>query len=364
MRVFGVIFFFTTTVTLAQEDEMSFALLRQNDKLAVPSDSLEQDPSMYEKIKSIPMGRNSTLTLGGSHRFQIESFVNEQFGSLAVKDNIWFLNRTMLHAHLYLGKRFQFFGELNSSQITGKEALVPVDRDELSINQLFMTYTFNDRWSLLLGRENFRLGSGRLIDVREGPNVRLSFDQIKLMYRSTTTDINAFIAIPVRPEPGVFDNEALATNEFVGGLYATKRLGPALNFDIYYLFKMEEDKVWNKGIGDDERSSIGIRHFGKLNKLRFNNEFVYQFGDFDTQKISAWTASFNIEGDIQLFGHPFTLGLKTEAISGDGDREDVRLNTFDGLYPRGAYFGRVARFGPSNLIDVHPYLNTAIGKFY
>ncbi|MEM7109562.1 MAG: alginate export family protein, partial [Bacteroidota bacterium] len=46
------------------------------------------------------------------------------------------------------------------------------------------------------------------------------------------------------------------------------------------------------------------------------------------------------------------------------DREDVRLNTFDGLYPRGAYFGRVARFGPSNLIDVHPYLNTAIGKFY
>jgi hypothetical protein len=30
--------------------------------------------------------------------------------------------------------------------------------------------------------------------------------------------------------------------------------------------------------------------------------------------------------------------------------------------PRGAYFGRVARFGPSNLIDVHPYANTRFSK--
>ena len=39
------------------------------------------------------------------------------------------------------------------------------------------------------------------------------------------------------------------------------------------------------------------------------------------------------------------------------------MNTFDRLYPRGAYFGRVARFGPSNLIDFHPYLNTQLGDF-
>ena len=364
MRVFGVILLFISTLTSAQQNEMSFALLRQNDGLGISSDSLESSSSFYKHIKSISLGQNNILSLGGSNRFQVESFINEQFGSLPVNDNLWFLNRTMLHAHLNLGRRFQFFGELNSSQNTRKEALVPVDMDELSMNQLFIAYSFNDRWSLLLGRENFRLGSGRLIDVREGPNVRRSFDQIKLMYRSATTDVSVFFAIPVQPKPGVFDNEALETSEFVAGLYMTKRLGPTLNFDIYYLFKKEEDKIWNKGIGSDERSSIGIRHFGKLNKLRFNNEFVYQFGDFDAEEISAWTASFNLEGDLQWLGHTFTLGIKTEAISGDSDLDDNRLNTFDGLYPRGAYFGRVARFGPSNLVDVHPYLNTNIGQFY
>ena len=54
-------------------------------------------------------------------------------------------------------------------------------------------------------------------------------------------------------------------------------------------------------------------------------------------------------------------GAQNEAISGDHTAEDGTLNTFDALYPRGAYFGRVARFGPSNLIDVHPSLDTQFG---
>jgi hypothetical protein len=57
------------------------------------------------------------------------------------------------------------------------------------------------------------------------------------------------------------------------------------------------------------------------------------------------------------------LGVKTEVISGDTDAMDNKMNTFDALYPRGAYFGRVARFGPSNLIDVHPYIKTEFNKF-
>ncbi len=355
---------FVSSISFGQQNGISFGMLRQNDDLTALSDSSTQPVTLYERLKWIPLGTNSSLSFGGSHRFQAESFINEQFGSLPVKDNIWVLNRTMFHAHLRLGKSFEIFGELNTSLINGKQNITPVDRDELSVNQLFMTYRWHDNWQVLVGRENFRLGSGRLLDVREGPNVRLSFDQVKLSYSKNQTNFEAFLAVPVQQQPGIFDNRALDTDEIVGGVYLTQRWSLPLNFDFYLIYKKEADKTWNVGTGDDRRTTIGLRHFGNWKGTRFNNEFVYQFGDFDTQSIQAWTASFNMERDMRLFKHTFTLGVKTEAISGDRDNEDNQLTTFDALYPRGAYFGRVARFGPSNLLDVHPYVSTKIGKFY
>ena len=63
----------------------------------------------------------------------------------------------MAHAHLKVGDRFELFAELNSSFITSKEVLAPVDRDELNINQLFARYYFTDEFNVLVGRQNMRL---------------------------------------------------------------------------------------------------------------------------------------------------------------------------------------------------------------
>lgn len=92
----------------------------------------------------------------------------------------------------------------------------------------------------------------------------------------------------------------------------------------------------------DKRASLGLRHFGTWKGLTYNNEFVYQAGKFGNQNISAWTISFHIEKAFKTFNH-LSLGLKTEAISGDKNTNNNAINTFDALYPRGAYFGRVAR---------------------
>ncbi|MEM9078929.1 MAG: porin, partial [Bacteroidota bacterium] len=303
------------------------------------------------------------LSFGGSYRTQAESFINEEFSSALEQSDIWFLNRFQLHSHLKFNNGFEFFAELNSSLITSKQNLAPVDRDELSINQLFVKYQFNDTWNLIVGRQNMRLGSGRLIDVREGPNVRLSFDMAQLTYTSEKAVVTAFHGVPVRLEQGVLDNNSLDYQEWVSGVYWTQNWSEKSNTDIYAVYKEEDNKTWDSGIADDERLSIGLRHFGKWNDFVFNNEFVYQTGSFGTQNIRAWTISFNIENPFLLLGHNSVIGLKTEAISGDTSTTDNSLNTFDGLYPRGAYFGRVARIGPSNLFDIHPYLDTTIGGF-
>ena len=347
----------------AQEEgqkELGFRLLRQNDVINIP---IENQNGFYENLKQINLGDRSTLSFGGSYRVQSEAFINEQFSSEVDQDDIWFLNRIQLHSHLKLSNKFELFAEFNSSLITSKQNLAPVDRDELSVNQLFARYHFNSNWNMLVGRQNMRLGSGRLVDVREGPNVRLSFDMAQLQYQDANTELTAFYAVPVRVGQGVFDNEALDFQESVAAVYWTQNWNANSSTGLYAFYKEEENKTWDSGTGDDNRLSLGLRHFGNWNRLKYNNEFVFQTGRFGEQNIRAWTVSFNVEYPVPFLGKNSSLGLKTEAISGDTNDSDDTLNTFDGLYPRGAYFGRVARIGPSNLFDVHPYFNTEMGRF-
>ena len=357
------VFFFWALQGNAQsngEEVFSFGLLRQNDEVIIPSD---EKKGLYKNLKQIKLGDQSNLSFGGSYRFQSEAFVNEEFASEVDQDDIWFLNRFLFHSHLHLSNGFELFVELNSSLITSKQNLAPVDKDELGFNQLFARYRFDEKWNLLVGRQNVRLGSGRLIDVREGPNVRLAFDMAQLQYQDNSTTLTAFYAVPTRVGQGVFDNEALNFQESMATVYWTQHWKGNTSTDIYAIYKEEEAKTWNSGTADDNRWSLGLRHFGSWDKLRYNNEFVFQTGSFGAQAISAWTISFNIEFPIKLLGSKSSFGLKTEAISGDTSNSDNSLNTFDGLYPRGAYFGRVARIGPSNLFDIHPYFNTGCSKF-
>ncbi|MEM1337606.1 MAG: alginate export family protein [Bacteroidota bacterium] len=355
--------FFSIVLTRAQkrtQNDLDFSLLRQNDVINIPE---ETKHGLYDNLKQINLGDQSSVGFGGSYRWQSEAFINEEFSSELNQNDIWFLNRLQFHSHLKMGHQFELFAELNSSLITSKQNLAPVDRDALSFNQLFVRYYFGKNWNALLGRQNLRLGSGRLIDVREGPNVRLSFDMAQLQYQNKRTHITGFYAVPVRVAQGVFDNKALDFQESVGGVYWAQNWKPNMGTDFYILYKEEETKTWDSGTADDNRFSIGLRHFGNWKELKYNNEFVVQAGSFGEQNITAWTASFNIEHPFPFLGRNSSLGFKTEAISGDTSTTDGTLTTFDGLYPRGAYFGRVARIGPSNLIDIHPYFDTAVRQF-
>lgn len=337
-----------------------FALLRQDDSVPIQKD--RKGMSWYRSLKHPYESEHNQLTLGGSWRGQAESFVNEQFRAEGRQDNMWYLNRLLFHAHLKLGDRFETFAELGSSWAYGKNNTSPVDKDALYVNQLFVAYRLTSNTGLEVGRYNLRLGSGRLVDIREGPNVRRSFDMVRWWHRTKGFEVQTFFSIPVGPEPRAFDNGQLAFDETFSGLYATTHLTDSSHLDAYVLYQKEDGATYQSGTDNERRVSLGVRHFGKVKGITYNNEAVYQFGTFGNQDVSAWTVSLQVEGELKVMGKAFGVGIKTEAISGDKNATDGKLNTFDALYPRGAYFGRVARFGPSNLIDVHPYVNTKFNR--
>lgn len=347
---------------ISQNSRINFSLLRQYDTL----DTLKNNPSKnsYQKFKYISVSNNSYLSFGGSFRFQYESFINEQFQNVPDQDNLWFLNRILLHAHLKLKENFDFFVEINSSHISGKDNLSPVDKDVLSINQMFVNYHISQNLSFGIGRQNLILGSGRLVDAREGPNVRRSFDLAQVNFSNKQFSAKAFFAIPVNPNPYVFDNQFLKFNETFSALHTTTAFNQSNFLDVYLFYQKDDNVAYNNAQGNERRTSIGFRYFGNYKTLKFNNEAVYQFGNIENQSIQAWTLSVQLENSTKLGNHFYNIGVKSEIISGDKNQNDSTLNTFDALYPSGAYFGRVARFGPSNLIDVHPYINTKFKKLF
>ena len=351
-----------SNIGLSQNTPITFSLLRQYDNV----DTLKNNPSknVYEKFKYLKLSEHTMVSFGGSWRFQYESFFNEQFQNIPDQDNLWYLNRIMLHAHLKVKDKFQLFAEVSSSSIGDKDNPSPVDKDEIAVNQLFIKYKFNDHWSIGIGRENLILGSNRLVDLREGPNVRRSFDLTQINYNNNTFSAKAFFAIPVKPNPYVFDNDFLKFDETLSALYTTTTFNKSNYLDAYIFYQKDDNVNYSNAQGNERRASLGFRYFGNYKTLRFNNEAVYQFGNIENQSIQAWTLSVQLENSTKLGNRFYNIGVKSEIINGDKNQNDSVLNTFDALYPSGAYFGRVARFGPSNLIDVHPYINTQFKKIF
>lgn len=129
------------------------------------------------------------------------------------------------------------------------------------------------------------------------------------------------------------------------------------NIDLYYIGYSNREKGYASGSAEELRHSIGTRIWHQSRTWSYDFEALYQFGSFGDDQIHAYTASLDLNytfNDVKL--QP-TAGFKTEIISGDQDNSDGELNTFNPLFPRGAYFGLAALIGPANLIDFHPTIS-------
>ncbi len=352
----GILVLLVTSRTFAQSSDLKFMLLSQTDDFE-QFKNMEQD-NFYRKLKYSNLGDSAAISFGGNYRIQWEMLDNPMFQKEDGLDNNWFLSRGMFHADMRLSNRWQVFGELGTSHSVAKDMPSPVDEDRLHVNQLFGKYR-TENYEIAIGRENFNYGSRRLIAIREGPNVRLSFDAIRFTYKWEQFSSEALLLSNVANEIGVLDNDFYAFDDYIWGSYNRfQNRKNTTKLELYYFGYRAEMENYASVNGEETRHSVGFRSDISLAGWKFNNEFVYQFGSINNQNIDAWTLSIN--GKYQISEH-FDYEFNGEIISGDRNAGDGQLNTFNPLYPDAAYFGRVARIGPYNLIDLHTnvvYKNT------
>lgn len=338
-----------------------FKLSRQDEDWSALRDRAPgSDP--FDRVKFIPLNRDgsSWLTLGGEARERFEYFENANWGLGRQDDNGYFLHRFMLHADAHAGENFRFFTQFKSGLESGREGGPrAADRDDFDVHQLFVDVRipFGEDRSLTFrpGRQEIIFGSQRLVSVRESPNVRQSFDAARATLRWNGWQLDTFAAHPVETDRGVFDDGADEDTKF-WGLYgvAPFKLLPGAKVDFYYLGIERDSASFAQGTARERRHSIGTRLWGAHTGWDWNFEVIYQFGEFGDGRISAWTTASDTGFTFADTPWKPRLGLKANVTSGDRDPNDADLETFNALFPKGAYFAENGLIGPANHMDVHP----------
>ena len=170
-----------------------------------------------------------------------------------------------------------------------------VDEDKLDVHQGFFDFLLlkpreGSSLSLRIGRQELAFGSGRLVALREGPNVPLSFDGFRLSWHSTTWHVDGFGTRPVQNKPGFFNDPPQHDFAF-WGVYVTRPLGSGASrpkIDLYYLGLDRKRVPYNQGAAHETRHTLGARVWGVRDAWSYDTEAMYQFGEFGSGTINAW----------------------------------------------------------------------------
>jgi len=373
MRIFPIlvlVFLVGELPARAQSDQTnpptpdrSYKLLSEDEDWSFLRDrSLRQD--FWDPIKYIPLRSDADdwyLTIGGEAREVWEQIGNDNWGQQPYM-NGYFNERYMIHFDVHYGKHVRTFVELksalNSFRIGGPRT---IDEKKLDFQAAFLELgTSGDRnWiKLRVGRQEMDYGSGRLIDVREGPNSRLSFDGFMVKSKIDSWQVDGFAMRPDLDKFGFFDN---APDHTVGfwGVYATRRLPHKHTLDVYYLGLNRKEATFERGTAQEVRHSLGARIFQPAATERpgwdFDYEGTWQFGTFGSGNIEAWTIASNTGYRFPTAPLKPRFSVNANIASGDHPGSNA-LGTFNPLYPSGHYFGVFASTGPGpfNFIDIHP----------
>jgi hypothetical protein len=321
----------------------------------------------FDPVKYISLGKNPQeyLSLGLEYRIEYEYYDNWMFGEGPQDHNGYVMNRVMPHFDLHAGSDLRLFTEFKFDFIAGRNGgpRPGIDQAKGDIHQAFIEIgprvSSSQGMSLRAGRQEVVLGSGRLFDNNEGPNVKLSFDGFRAIAEREDVRLDLFALRPAEDDDeGYFDDVPNHARSVWGGYLTVPapimRNGQA---DIYYIGLDTKLATYNRGTAHEFRNTVGARIFRPIGKgWDYNWEPNYQWGSFGSDSIRAWSTSTETGYTFDRARyHPRPL-LRADVYSGDGNPANHPLGTFNSLFPRGAYFApkTAPSLGPQNLIDVHP----------
>jgi hypothetical protein len=327
----------------------TLSITRYDEDWSDLADAEKRDHHWTGPFKHIPISDDVWLSTGIELRVRNENLENNLWGSAPAPNDsyVWF--RALPYADLHVGKLRAFVQPIASTSASVAPSPSPVDGTGLDLLQGFAEADLGPI-TLRGGRQMLSLGTERLIGTRYGPNVPLAFDGLRADVKLGAAKVSLLAVKPVQARKGDF-NDRTSPDKSLWGAYAAL---PSL--DLYYLGYRNEAAHWGSREGTETRHSLGARWHGNRDDWHWNVEGVYQFGRFADGPISAWTLGTELGRAFPDAPLAPDLTVRLNVVSGDKDKSDNRLGTFNALFPKGKYFGELSPVGPYNIVNAYSSL--------
>lgn len=301
--------------------------------------------------------QRSYLSLGANLRERTEMSDAASFG-IGNSDNTYLLQRLQLHADLRFASYWQAFMQIEDARTVNKQVIGGADRNPWDLRLAFIAYarsfdagTFKAR----VGRQDFAFDLQRFVSLRDGPNVRQSFDAIWADWETGQWRFIGFVSQPVQyDDRHPFDDTS--NHRFRFSTLRVERLVLGGNeLSAYYSRYSRDGARYLDAAGDERRDVYDARFAGKAGAVDWDVEGMAQRGHVGGKTIDAWGSGARVGYTWNLGWHP-RVGLQVDAASGDGRHGDGTLGTFNPLFPNGYYFTLAGFTGYANLRHVKPSL--------
>ena len=316
----------------------------------------QRETSHAAKLKRIPLDRGEQypfLTLGGDYRFRYENYSNQFFGLGDEERSESVQHRFMLLGEFRWAESARTFVQLSAFEESGRPGGPrPFDESRVDIQQAFIDVKLGST-VVRGGRQELLFAGDKLVTVREGPNQRRSFDALRITAVGPRgMQIDGVIGREVQPRTSSLDDTS-GGGPRLWGVYATNvARGAAGGIDVLYFGLDRDDSVFEIGVGNEQRHTLGVRLSHDEDRWDFEYQGYFQFGRFESNDIRAW--SIVTENYYSFVGSSWRprLGLRANVASGDRDPGDGVLGTFDALFPNFAYLTEAALYAPRNIYEL------------
>ena len=310
-----------------------------------------------DEFKYIPLSNDDArtyLSFGANIRERFE--VNDtNFGTGGDQQDSYLLSRVEAHADLRIAGQVQIFLQLQSDTAPGKERLSPVDQDRLGLEQGFVAITQalgDGAVAIRIGRQESGFDLQRFLSVRDGPNVRQSYDGASVAY---TRGPWRFIMLYTHP---VQNRDSSAFDDYSSGhlsldlVRVERQITSSSSLSAYLGQFRQDDAQFPSVSGNERRDLVDVRYTGVTGRVDWDAEAMSQSGAIGTQTIRAWAIGAVIGRSFGSTRFRPRISLQFDAASGDESPTDHQLNTFNPLFPSGYYFTIAGDTTYANLVHI------------
>ena len=313
------------------------------------------DPVDVFKYVPLLMAPGAYATFGLDDRERVEASANALLGFGFKRPQAYDLHRLLFDADLHL-RELRVFVQVGSALEDGRRpGPIPLDVDRLDLQQGFTDCRLAAAAGQLVlraGRQEMSYDEGAIIGLRDGPNVRLSFDGVRASYVDPTYGLDLFAVRPVNVSSGAFDDGDLA-GQALYGFHATvtPKTAPGLAIDAF-VFGNTMPAVSLYPTTEAERTAtLGTRLRYAGGGFDGSVGAIGQTGDYGGRDVLAYAA--HVDAGYTFRDLPAAPGftLRADVLSGSDDPGHGTVHTFNALYPNVAYSTEATIEAPANLIE-------------